>query len=130
MLGGAADGLGYIVLPSHLLDVGDDLQAQGRVEAAGGFVEEQDLGVGDESAGDAEALLLAAAEALLDGGADDGVCLVLQAEAGDEVVDTPTGLSLGDGAGTPRRAAYQRDLSFICWHHTPSAPAQQHKQGV
>lgn len=55
-----------------------------RVERAGGFVEEEDLGVADEGAGDGDALLLATREGDT-AGADVGV--VAFGEGGDEVVD-------------------------------------------
>lgn len=90
--------LAYVVLARNLLDVGADLEGESAVEAAGGLVEEEDLGVGDEAAGDAEALLLAAAEALFDGRADDGVRLAVQAEGGDEVVDALDEVGFGDVA--------------------------------
>ena len=91
-------GRTHVVLARNLLDVGADLERERAVEAAGGLVEEEDLGVGDEAAGDAEALLLAAAEALFDGRADDGVRLAVQAEGGDEVVDALDEFGFGNVA--------------------------------
>ena len=44
------------------LDDGFDLQDDGGLDALGGFVEEEELGAGDEGAGDGQLLLLAAAE--------------------------------------------------------------------
>jgi hypothetical protein len=92
------------VLASDLLDIADDFQAQGRVQPARGFVEEQDLWVGDETARDAQPLLLSTAEALLDGCADDGVSLGLEAEACNEVIDAAIRLSLCDSS-SPRQSS-------------------------
>jgi hypothetical protein len=63
----------YVVLPANLLEVADDFAAERRVQPTRRLVEEQYLWVGNELAGDADALLLPAAEALADRRADDGV---------------------------------------------------------
>ncbi len=44
------------------LDEGEDCLGGAFVEVAGGFVGEEDLGLGDQGAGEADALLLASAE--------------------------------------------------------------------
>ncbi|GJC95649.1 spore wall protein 2 [Colletotrichum higginsianum] len=87
--------------------VANDLVAGGRVEAAGGLVEEQDLGARDELAGDADAPLLAARDALADGRADDGVGLVLEAEGGQQAVDAGDALGGGQGGGGEARGEEQ-----------------------
>ena len=59
-------------------DLLPELQPALRIEAGGRLVEEQQLGVADQGAGDRQALLLAAGEL-----ADARVALLLQGERGE-----------------------------------------------
>lgn len=70
-----------------------------RVERAGGLVEQKDVRVAEERAGDGDALLLAAREG---DAAGANVCVVALGERGDEVVDGGVAaglvdLGVGDG---------------------------------
>jgi hypothetical protein len=85
-----------IVLHGDFPDVSDDLSTEGRVQATGGFVEEENLGICYQPTRHPQPLLLSTAEALLDGGSDDGVRLSLQTKAGDEVVNAGESFFLGD----------------------------------
>lgn len=78
----------YVVLPSHRLEVGNDLERRYTVEAASRFVEEEDLRRSDELARDRYTALLPPRQALLDGGSDDHVGLLLEAERVEESVDS------------------------------------------
>ena len=67
------------------LEAGDDvpeLAARLRIEAGGRLVEEEQLGIADQRAGDGEPLLLAAGELL-----DPGVALVLELDQLQHLVD-------------------------------------------
>ena len=72
-----------------------DLEARLRVEAGGGLVEEEQLGVADEGAGERQPLLLAAGELL-----DAGVALLFELHDADGVFDAAAaaGRSCGTGA--------------------------------
>lgn len=76
----------YIVLSCHGLDVAAHLEAQGRVQATRRFIEEQDLGVGDEATGDTETFLLSTAQTFLDRSANNCIRLSLQPKALYQVV--------------------------------------------
>ena len=79
VVGGEKDG------SAAVLQVPDDLPelAAGLgVEARGGLVEEEELGISDQRDGDGEPLLLAAGKLL-----DQGVGLALQRDPGDRLVD-------------------------------------------
>lgn len=76
------------------MDVAEDgieLGAEGGIESAGGFVEEEEAGLGDEGSGDGGALFLASGE--LVGVASDGV---EEAEAFEEVVDAAVAFEPGE----------------------------------
>ena len=84
------------VIPlGDLPEVIDDFPTCGRVEAAGGFVEEEEFRGGDELARDADAALLAAGEAFSDRCADEGVCLCDEAEGFEEGVYSQNSILLG-----------------------------------
>ena len=60
IVGDHDDGLAVLLV--ERLEQREDFVAGLAVEVAGGFVAEQDVGIGDDGAGDADALLLAAGE--------------------------------------------------------------------
>ena len=75
--------------------LGAERQRRDAVEAAGGLVEEQQLGGGDQLHGDAEPLALATGQPLLQGAAHDGVARVRQAHLHHDVLHLHQLLCLG-----------------------------------
>lgn len=84
---------------TNLLDITAYLEAEGRVQAACWLVEKEYLGICDQTACDAEPLLLATTEPFLDGCANDGVCLRLQTKASYQIIHALECLFLADRAG-------------------------------
>ena len=79
VMGGQQDGPAAILqVPDHV----PELAARLGVQAGGGLVEEEDLGISDQRDGDGEPLLLAAGKLL-----DQGIGLALQRDLGDRLVD-------------------------------------------
>lgn len=87
-VGGDEDGFAHAL---EFLEDGHHFDAGSGVEAAGGFVEEEELGVVDEDAGESESLLHAAAE-----GADEGALFVRQSDEFEHVFDGVFALFGGD----------------------------------
>jgi hypothetical protein len=89
-VGGEEDGLAERL---QALDHVPGVAAGGRVEAGGGLVEEDQVGVADDPDGDVGAAFLAAGEA-----ADTGVALVAEADQLDRLLDRPRRrVEAGDG---------------------------------
>src|SRR5690606_4157256 len=89
-----------------------NLDAGPGIEAGGGLVEDQDLGIVDEAAGKAEALTHAAGEAL-----DEVVALARQARELDDVVDHAVPLGGGDAVGR------REELEVLADEHVAVGPA-------
>lgn len=87
-VGGDEDGFAHAL---EFLEDGHHFDAGSGVESAGGFVEEEELGVVDEDAGEAESLLHAAAE-----GADEGSLFVGESDKFEHVFDGVFALFGGD----------------------------------
>ena len=87
-VGGDKDGFAHAL---EFLEDGHHFDAGSGVQAAGGFVEEEELGVVDEDAGEAEPLLHAAAK-----GADEGSLFVRQSDEFEHVFDGAFALFGGD----------------------------------
>jgi hypothetical protein len=62
IVGGADDG--GVVPPGEVLQQCGDGVGIGSVEPGGGFIDQQDVGLGDECAGDGDALTLACGESI------------------------------------------------------------------
>ena len=82
---------GFMVVRDELLDQGHDFIGAFAVEVAGGLVAEQEGGIGDDGAGDGDALFLAAGE--LPGKV---VHAVGQANDGKRGLDVRAALGLGE----------------------------------
>ena len=93
----------YIIPLRNALEVVNDLPASSRVEATRRLIEEQNLGPRDELARDAEPPLLAAADALPQRRADDGVRLVGQPEGAQQAVDAGGAPGAAAAGREPRR---------------------------
>eukprot|EP00162_Nutomonas_longa_P011539 comp20603_c0_seq1/m.41939 comp20603_c0_seq1/g.41939 ORF comp20603_c0_seq1/g.41939 comp20603_c0_seq1/m.41939 type:complete len:424 (+) comp20603_c0_seq1:413-1684(+) len=76
-----------VVVDAEIVEDRDETHCACAVEAAGGLVEEEQLGAHEELDGDAEALALAARDALDKVVADDCVFAGLEAELADDLVD-------------------------------------------
>lgn len=88
----------HIVTSSDALDVAANLQTEGGIETTRWFIQEQDLGVSDQSTSNTQSLLLTSTQALLDGCANNRVCLRPETEAIDQIVDALESFLLGHSA--------------------------------
>lgn len=85
----------HVVTPPNALDVAAYFKTKSRIEATCRFIKEEYLGVGDQPTCDTQPLLLSSAQALLDRGPNNRVCLRLKAKAVDQIVNALESLFLG-----------------------------------
>jgi hypothetical protein len=90
--------LTHVVQPRQLLRIRDDLVTGSRVQPARGFIQEQDLGAGDELTRNADTSLLTTTDSLSDWGSNQCVCLILDTERFQQGPDTIHALLLRHGA--------------------------------